>query len=82
MCGEESCLITDDVELFSHRGFEIGYNYTNSLNCTRTIEAPFGMKVELVAETIDLEYEERYEHNCVSNFNYEFWVPCISVPCV
>lgn len=62
MCGEESRLITDDGELFSHKGFEIGYNYTNSLNCTRTIEAPLGMKVELIAETIDLEYEERFVH--------------------
>lgn len=60
MCGSDSRLTYDNSELLSHIGYEYGFVYPTYINCTRTIEAPVKMTVELVAETFSLEFQTEY----------------------
>lgn len=57
MCGSDSKFTLDNSELLSHIGYEYGDVYPSYINCTRTIEAPLKMTVELVAETFSLEFQ-------------------------
>lgn len=60
LCGYETPLTRNNVELLSHEGFEFGYAYAQNLNCTRSIVAPRRMNVYLHPETFNLELEQRY----------------------
>lgn len=56
MCGSDLTLTYNIDELLSHVGYEYGQKYPPNVNCTRTIEAPLEMNVELLAEVFYLEY--------------------------
>jgi len=56
-CGGQLHYTANNGHIESHNTYQSGGNYLTDMDCTWVIEAPAGMKVELVAETFHLEQD-------------------------
>ena len=54
-CGLPGVLTAPNGVIKSHAGFDVGHNYGKSLHCVWHIQAPVGMKVELIEDSFDVE---------------------------
>ena len=54
-CGLPGVLTAPTGVIKSHAGFDAGHNYGKGLHCVWHIQAPAGLKVELMEDSFDVE---------------------------
>ena len=55
LCGSAAYYNSPNGTIKSHTGFDAGHNYGKGMKCTWVIEAQPGWKVELVADSFDVQ---------------------------
>ena len=62
LCGTAQYYNSPNGTIKSHAGFDAGHNYGKNMHCTWVIEAQPGWKVELVADSFDVQRFQLYVH--------------------
>ncbi|KAH3738368.1 hypothetical protein DPMN_045002 [Dreissena polymorpha] len=68
-CGSQLFLTDNNGQFSSHTGMNNGHNYGKNLNCIWRVQAPEGLKVELVAKSFNLESDPSCSYDFVELFD-------------